>query len=387
MAWRTLVGLLASALPGFVATGCVSGPPGRPADSPEAAAPRAKLEVAQVSRFQKPEDQPAGGAQSASEPGRPGSSEVAVRIRAKVNGVAILDEELKNATYAALTELRNRPEPQRSALQKQVLERALENLIEREVILAEVFSKFQGKGGEKVLESLRSTANKKFDEQVRQMKKQARCETDEQFKQLLLMQGQSLEGMRRQFERTLMATEYMRYLVLTKTDKFGLPEVRDYYRQHPNEFQTVDSVTWQDIFISAARHGGLEEARRVAMGVVAQAKAGADFPKLSDQYDEGTSKFRGGEGYGRRRGEIEPAEVEPYLFQMRDGEIGPLVTLATGVHIIKLVKREHAGLMPLNEKTQKLILDKLKNEAAEREWKKKVKELSSKAIIERDLTP
>jgi peptidyl-prolyl cis-trans isomerase SurA len=102
--------------------------------------------------------------------------------------------------------------------------------------------------------------------------------------------------------------------------------------------------------------------------------------------DEGDSKFRGGEGYGKRRGEIKPAEAETHLFQMRDGDIR-MVELASGVHVIKLVKREYAGLMPFDEKTQKFILNKLKNEAAEREWKKILKDLKSKVVIERDMSP
>jgi hypothetical protein len=270
---------------------------------------------------------------------------------------------------------------------KQVLERALENLIEREVILAEIFAKLGGggKGGEKVLEKLRETATKEFNKQVRLMKKQAGCKTDEQFKEILRQRGQTMDGMKRQFERTLMATEYMRYLVLERAQKYGLADAWEYYQQHSTEFQNQDGVQWQDIFISAVQHGGLEEARRLAMGILAQARAGGDFKKLAE-LDEGDSKFRSGEGYGKRRGEIKPAEAEAPLFQMRDGEVR-LVELASGIHIIKLVKREFAGPMPFDDKTQKFILNKLKNEAAEREWKKIIKDLKAKAVIERDLTP
>jgi hypothetical protein len=383
MAWHSRVlGLVASIGPNLILAGCVSAQTTLPGAPGTSSAPLTQP------RMQKSEERlaDAGNEMTLRSPAGSPHNELAVRIRAKVNGVAILDEELKNATYGALMELRNQPEPQRSALEKQVLEKALENLIEREIILAEVFAKLGGnKGGEKVLEKLRATADKEFSKQVRTMKKQAHCATDEQFKQFLLTQGQNLDAMKRQFERTLMATEYMRYLVLERAQKYGLADEWEYYRQHPNEFQTVDAVQWQDIFISAVQHGGLDEARRVALGLMVRGRAGADFAQLAEM-DEGDSKFRNGEGYGKRRGEIKPAEAEASLFQMRPGDIR-LVELATGVHVIKLVKRDYAGLMPFDEKTQKFILNKLKNEAAEREWRKIIKDLRAKVVIERDLSP
>jgi parvulin-like peptidyl-prolyl isomerase len=306
----------------------------------------------------------------------------AVRVRAKVNGVAILDEELRNYTYPALMAIRDMPEPEKSARQKEILLRALDQLIEREVILAEAYNKLKGQNGQQVLAKLKKSADRDFDKQVRAMKKQAKCETDEDFKQFLKFHGQSLEGMRRQFERMMLASEYMRFRVSNRTERLGLPEVREYYEQHPGEFRVEDSVRWQDIFIAADRHGGQEGARHFAQGVLARTRGGEDFAKLSKEYDEGPSSLANGEGFGQRRGEIKPVEAEPILFGLHDGDIGPLIELDTGVHLVRLVKREFAGLMPFDAKTQNFILKKLKTEVGEREWKRIIKELRAKSVVE-----
>jgi len=329
-------------------------------------------------RPQKPESDPAAAA-----PASPLTGEFAVRIRAKVNGEAILDEELRNAVFPELIAIRNKPEPQKSALQQEILNRALEHLIDREVVLNEAFSKLKlTPQGQKVLQNLKKSAGKEFAKIVRNMKKRANCTTDEELKQILLVQGQSLQGIRRQHERTFMVTEYMRYRVISFTDRLGLADVTEYYSQHQNEFQTVDSVQWLDIFVSAIKHNGIEEARRFAADLVARLRAGDDFAKLADKHDDGDSRFRAGAGLGQHRGEIRPPECEPFLFQLRDGQIGPLVELSTGIHIIKLAKREHAGLMPLDAKLQNFILTKLKNQVAEREWKRILKEMKNRAVIE-----
>jgi parvulin-like peptidyl-prolyl isomerase len=316
-------------------------------------------------------------------PGTEMTGEFAVRVRAKVNGMAILDEELRSAVYPELLQIRDKPEPQKSALQKQILNQALDHLIDREIVLHEAFSKLKlSPQGQKVIEKLKGSAGKEFDKIVKGMKQRAHCSTDEELKQILLLQGQSLDAIRRQHERNFMMVEYMRYRVLGFTDHLGLNDVKEYYEQHPSEFQTVDSVEWQDIFVSAGKHGSLEEARCFAKDLVARLQCGDSFARLADKYDDGDSRFRGGQGLGQRHGDIKPPECEPWLFQAKPGQIGPLVELGTGVHVIRLAKREYAGLMPLDAKLQSFILNKLKNGVAEREWKRILKEMKSRAVME-----
>jgi hypothetical protein len=320
---------------------------------------------------------------AAATPTLPPDAELAVRVRAKVNGVAILDEELKNATRGALMQIRDMPDPQqREARRAAILQSALDQLIEREVILHDAFEHLKGDAGQRVLEKLKASASKDFDKEVREMKKRARCSSDDELKQILTLQGQSLEGMRRQFERTLIATEYMRFKVSTVIERIGLREVEAYYHDHPEEFQTYDTVQYQDMFIVANRHAGLEGAQRFAAGIRDKARAGADFGQLVKQYDEGIGQFNNSDESPKRHGEVDPPEIEGQLFNMKEGDIGPLVELASGVHLFRLVKREYAGLMKFDAKTQKFILNKLKNEAGRREWNRVLKVLKEKAVIE-----
>jgi parvulin-like peptidyl-prolyl isomerase len=143
----------------------------------------------------------------------------------------------------------------------------------------------------------------------------------------------------------------------------------------------VDRVKWQNVFVAVGpKHPTPADARRFAEELIAKCRTHDDFAKLVE-YDDGDSKFRGGEGFGQRKGEIKPAELESYLFKMKDGQIGPPVELATGVHIFRLLKREHAGQVPLDEKTQKSIRKKLEGQIADREYKRVVRELRSRAVV------
>jgi hypothetical protein len=144
----------------------------------------------------------------------------------------------------------------------------------------------------------------------------------------------------------------------------------------------VDSVKWQDLFIAKGpKHRTLADARAFGEQLVLRLRRGEDFKKLME-FDDGDSNYRSGFGNGQRRGEIKPTELEPYLFRMHDGDVGPVVELSTGVHVFRLVKREYAGQMPFSDTVQATIRSKLKNEIADRVTKHILKELRSKAIIE-----
>jgi parvulin-like peptidyl-prolyl isomerase len=316
-------------------------------------------------------------------PAERGDGEVVAAIRATVNGVPILEQEVLNACYYSLQEVGSLPEPERTQKANEIKKKALDALIERELLLQDVQNRFSKGPGQKFLEKLKDAADKEFDKQViRNTKKKFNCKNDEELKALLRSQGVTLDGLRRQFQRQFIYQQYLQFLVQPRLDRVGHQEIEEYYRGHPEEFQAQDSVDWQDIFIAAGRFPTREAARLFAEGLRARARAGEEFAALARQHDMGTSSYQGGEGIGHRRGEIRPRDVEPYLFRMRQGEVGDLVELESGFHIIRLVKREYAGQKPFNEETQEAIRDKLRNEVFNRESKSIVADLRRKATIE-----
>jgi parvulin-like peptidyl-prolyl isomerase len=381
MTFQRLTGL---AFVVMIAAGCQSQRPSLAATTSSAAAAPA---APQVTRSQKPEGQQSssGIRQTVFEAVPDGfhdaaEGRVAVRIRAQVNGIPILDDEVRDACYPMLLATLSLPEPERSARQAEVFRSQLQQLIDREVMLQDALARL-AKNGSPYMEKLKTAASKEFDKVIRSMKTRSGCKTDDELKNLLQSQGQTIEGIRRQVERNFMAREYMKSRIYPAVERIGHEQIVEFYQNHAADFQTVDSVTWQDIFIDASKYPSRADARRAAEQVVARARGGEDFSKLS-RYDNGDSSYRNGEGFGQRHGEIRPPEAEPILFHLKDGEVGPIVELPTGFHVVRLVKRLHAGLLPLDEKLQGEIRRKLQNEVAEKESKRLLAELRQKASIE-----
>jgi parvulin-like peptidyl-prolyl isomerase len=298
-------------------------------------------------------------------------------VRAWVNGRPILDDEIMQTippgAYRALAAM---SASQRSEKLAELFNQTLDQIIEQEVVYQEAVHKLE-KGNPVALQKLKKMAEEDFQKQLDKIRHSKDTKvTPEQIKEFE-------RQMRRPTERSFVSMEYMRSRIFPILNfQINFQEIKDYYDAHPSEFQKIESVKWQDVFIAVGpQHPTLADARRFGEELIAQCRTGVDFIRLS-QFDDGDAKTRGGEGFGSERGKIKPAELEPYLFKLRDGQIGPIVSLSTGVHLFRLVKREPGGPMPLDETVQNQIRSKLRNQLADREYRRIIRELRTRAVIE-----
>jgi hypothetical protein len=308
---------------------------------------------------------------------------LSVRVRAWVNNQAIFDDEIKNRMPGDdLRQVYSLPPDQRDAALQKLYLRTLDSLIDQELLQQDALRKLEK--NPKFMEEIKGEARKDADKQINAIVKNNNIPSVEAFKQGLLARGTTFESLHHLLEREYLAATYIKILIFPKLKKVGPDEIREYYDQHKNEFQTLDRVKWQDIFIGVNdKHPTLPHARQFAQQVVQQWQQGADIQQLL-AYDDGTSQSRKGLGVGETKQDIQPQELAPYLFAMREGEIGPLVELSTGVHVFRLLKRENAGIMPFDEKVQQQIANKLKGEMFERERKRILRDLRDNASIEVD---
>jgi parvulin-like peptidyl-prolyl isomerase len=307
---------------------------------------------------------------------------VVCRIRALVNGEPIFDDEIRDVVIRDILrmEASGMPDSEKAKMRVEIWRNGLDSLVEREVIYSEAHTRLANRP--QIWNKLKEAAEKEFDRRLRFRKEQAGNPSDQEFKAMLEAQGMTLEKLRRAEERQFISQEFVRSMIFPVVSKVGHEEMRQYYEEHPADFTAEDKIVWQDIFIDAARHPSPQAARLYAEQIIQRAKNGEDFVTLVKQYDNGDSSFRKGEGIGQRPGEIRPPECEAPLFQMQQGEIGPLIEMANGFHIIRLVERQYAGKVPFDAKTQETIRRKLQNAMAEREMRRVINEMKRKATIQ-----
>ena len=300
---------------------------------------------------------------------------VRVSVRVWVNGRPIFDEELRQMSGAGLQEAR------RVGKEVEFMSSVIDQVVDQELMYQDAMRKLEKSTAS--LNQLKTYVDSEFDKTMEKMRKSGYPENEIREIEPVL---------RRLMERNLISGEYARSRIKPKLDHIGLKEVAEYYKEHLNEFQSVDKVVWQDVFIKLSPDlPTLEAAKRFGEELVNKCRRPEDFEKLM-MYNQGDSVLRNGEGLGTRlgyigekgervAGDIRPAELEEHLAKLREGEIGPVIPFATGVHLIRVTKREYAGQLPLNDQVQKIVKKKLENEIADREYKSLTRELRVRAVV------
>lgn len=159
--------------------------------------------------------------------------------------------------------------------------------------------------------------------------------------------------------------------------------VHDFYARNRDTFVRPEQVRARHILIKldrAADPARRGQARKRIGDVLEQARKGADFAALADQYSEDATAASGGDLGRFPRGRM----VKPFedaAFALKPGEISEVVESPFGYHIIKLESREPGGAVPEAEvsgRVREYLLAVKREKAA----KDAVEALRSKAKIE-----
>jgi peptidyl-prolyl cis-trans isomerase SurA len=292
--------------------------------------------------------------------------QVQVRIVASIGNNPIYESEVWEMVYQREGELQRLSSDQRAGRQKEIFKEELRKIIDRELVIDELNAQLSRTKQTSAMSKLRDAAAKEAEARLKDFKKERGIPNDEIFKEALRSQGLTMAGIRRQIERGFMMQTFLREKMSSYLDKVGLSEVRDYYAAHPEEFQAEERVKWQDLFVLNERFKSPDEAKQFAAGMARKAANGEDFAKLAETNSMGDSKFRKGAGIGEKPGEIFPADLEPTIMALKQGQVTVKETEA-GLHVIRMAERTYAGLRPYDDKLQSEIKRKVQAQIYERE--------------------
>lgn len=97
-----------------------------------------------------------------------------------------------------------------------------------------------------------------------------------------------------------------------------------------------------EVFIDAARVGGMEQATQGATQLVSQMQQGAPFGAVARQFSASPTAASGGDAGWISAGELAP-EVEKAVEQMRPGQLSQPIPVRDGVYIIYLRDKRSGG--------------------------------------------
>ncbi|MBI3333719.1 MAG: peptidylprolyl isomerase [Candidatus Omnitrophica bacterium] len=211
--------------------------------------------------------------------------------------------------------------------------------------------------------------------EVAEMAAQAsgRFPSPQEFNEALTEQGLTLEDLKVRFReqitiQKLVDREIRSHITISPA------EVTAYYNAHANEFQTAAAVQAAVILIKPKSPLEEAQAQQLAQEIHRQLAGGADFYELAKRYSDGPNAKMGGRIGFLEKGKV-LKEIGDTLFDLKAGEVSPVIKTAAGYHLFRVESVRPAHQASLEE-VQGRIQDRLFREKVSgryREWIDKLK--------------
>lgn len=136
-------------------------------------------------------------------------------------------------------------------------------------------------------------------------------------------------------------------------------EIEGYYQDHREEFKEPEEVCASHVLVKvkgqeATEGHADEEARKIAEGLLAKLKAGADFAAVARESSEDKGSASGGGDLGCfGRGRMLPA-FENAAFALDPGQTSDLVRSEFGYHIIRVASRKEEAYPPVAQVKERI---------------------------------
>lgn len=208
----------------------------------------------------------------------------------------------------------------------------------------------------------------------------------EQLKRVIAGRGITWTEWRERLKKKAFADQYLRTTLGPRVQSHPRPaDIREYYRDHPDEFRTAGAVVFRHILFSFDKRGG-EEAARSAAGSVYDAIAEGRMT-----FEEAARRFSDDEASKTRGGLEETVSTDPdreaWLHDVREavrgeepGAIGPILLSAAGAHLVMPISEQPGAAISFRE-AQGAIKKKLHAAQWETELEKLYEELRDKVRV------
>jgi peptidyl-prolyl cis-trans isomerase C len=176
-------------------------------------------------------------------------------------------------------------------------------------------------------------------------------QNQQQFEQALAAQKMTLQGVRDE-ARTGISVDKLVQAEIGSKIAVKPEAVTDFYNKNLDKFQQGPRVRASHILIAVPANADAntkQQAKTKAEGLLKDIKGGKDFAALAKENsaDPGSAQQGGDLGY------FEPGQMVPEFdkvaFTLKAGDVSDLVETQFGYHIIKVVDKQNARLIPIDE--------------------------------------
>ena len=195
-------------------------------------------------------------------------------------------------------------------------------------------------------------------------------------------EGMTLDTYRKEMKIQIARSRLVMQVIKSKA-AVSEEEIGEYYRRNLANYEGKEAVRIKQILIM--RPESIDERTKERLlseteAIRRRLLAGESFEMLAAAYSQGPAAASGGDIGFIERGNMLP-EVEAVAFRLAKNEISPLIESPVGLHIIKVIDKQGAGVKPITSVREE-IKESLENEKMEKKYEEWIEALRKKSHIE-----
>lgn len=203
--------------------------------------------------------------------------------------------------------------------------------------------------------------------------------SQDEFDRALTMEGLDEDEYRKNLEDQFKVKALI-YQKVTGLISISPQDIKDYYREHGDDYRDEEMVRISHILIPAPKDAEKNAAaREQAEAIINELKDGADFSKLARKYSQGPRADQGGDLGYYKKGDMLP-KLDEATFSLEVGQISGIIETDLGYHIIKCAGKKEAYQKSLEELWEE-IEDQLYQVDFQKRYDKWIDMLKSRAYI------
>ncbi|MEO1525290.1 MAG: peptidylprolyl isomerase [Planctomycetota bacterium] len=264
----------------------------------------------------------------------------------------------------------------RTQLGRSALAQAIRNKIMRECFLLDQVGTQAADKRQEAAEMMDSRARQMFFEnELKALQKKHGTEDLTELDQILRKDGASLLSRQRDFADMMLGHMYMRSKI-EQDPEVTIAEISGRYDRDQEKYHHGARARWEQLSVLFSNHPSREAAHKAISEMGREAYFGGNLQAIARQKSEEPFADDGGVHDWTTQGSLASKSIDEQVFSIPLNRMSEIIEDAQGMHIIRVLEREPAGVKPLAA-LQDEIREELKKEkivAAQNEMLKQMQQ-------------
>lgn len=270
--------------------------------------------------------------------------------------------------------------PARKNLARGALRQAIQTKMMSESFLLEQVGTQSAEKRREVSSMMSSRARQMFFEnELKGLKEKYGTEDLTELDAKLRESGTSLRARQREFTDMMLGHMFMRSKI-EKDPNVTIAEINAFYAKNVDSYRHQSKARWEQLSVLFANHPSREAASTAIAAMGREAYYGGNLQAVARDKSEEPYASDGGLHDWTAKGSLASKPIEEQIFSIPLNRMSEIIEDAQGLHIIRVLERKPAGVLPLAE-LQDEIREQLKQEKIEASQSTMLVEMQKKVPV------